>query len=159
MISFSDAKLTKGQHIVPYRPEHLLEIELRDYEAQNYKGHIEEYLEYVDMNVVEGLTWTAIGHGRVIGIFGFRPMWRAVGETWLLPGHGIERHAISVVRVARQIMANVMHDFSLKRLQIAVSTQNDTAYRYAKSLYFEEEAIMKNYGPEGADYRLMVRLS
>ena len=38
MISFSDAKLTKGQHIVPYRPEHLLEIELRDYEAQNYKG-------------------------------------------------------------------------------------------------------------------------
>jgi len=159
MISFSDAKLTKGQHIVPYRPEHLLEIELRDYEAQNYKGHIEEYLEYVDMNVVEGLTWTAIGHGRVIGIFGFRPMWRAVGETWLLPGHGIERHAISVVRVARQIMTNVMYDFSLKRLQIAVSTQNDTAYRYAKSLYFEEEAIMKNYGPEGADYRLMVRLS
>lgn len=159
MISFSDAKLTKGQHIVPYRPEHLLEIELRDYEAQNYKGHIEEYLEYVDMNVVEGLTWTAIGHGRVIGIFGFRPMWRSVGETWLLPGHGIERHAISVVRVARQIMTNVMYDFSLKRLQIAVSTQNDTAYRYAKSLYFEEEAIMKNYGPEGADYRLMVRLS
>lgn len=159
MISFPDAKLSASQHIVPYRPEHLLQIELRDYEAQNYKGHIEEYLEYVDMNVVEGLTWTAIGHGRVIGIFGFRPMWRAVGETWLLPGHGIERHAISVVRVARQIMTNVMHDFSLKRLQIAVSTQNDTAYRYAKSLYFEEEAIMRNYGPEGADYRLMVRLS
>jgi hypothetical protein len=159
MISFSDAKLTRGQHIIPYRSEHLLQIEMRDYEAQNYEGHIEEYLEYVDMNVVEGLTWTAIGHGKVIGIFGFRPMWRAVGETWLLPGHGIERHAISVVRVARQIMTNVMYDFSLKRLQIAVSTQNDTAYRYAKSLYFEEEAIMKNYGPEGADYRLMVRLS
>ena len=159
MITFPDVKLSKGQHIVPYRPEHLLDLDLRDYEKDNYKGHIEEYLEYVDINTVDGLTWSGIGYGKVVVIFGFRPMWRAVGEVWLLPGHGIERHAISVLRGARKILSNVIHDFELKRLQIAVSTRNDTAYRFAKSLYFEEEAVMSNYGPEGADYKLMVRLS
>ncbi|MEC7459376.1 MAG: hypothetical protein VX751_00550, partial [Pseudomonadota bacterium] len=81
MITFPDVKLSKGQHIVPYRPEHLLDLDLRDYEKDNYKGHIEEYLEYVHLNTVEGLTWSGIGYGKVIVIFGFRPMWRAVGEV------------------------------------------------------------------------------
>jgi len=157
MITFPDVKLSKGQHIVPYRSEHLLSLDLREYETENYKGHIEEYLEYVDINTVEGLTWTGIAKGKVIMIFGFRPMWRAVGEVWMLPGYGIEKNAISLLRASRQVLSNVIHDFDLKRLQIAVSTRNDTAYRFAKKLYFEEEAIMQHYGPEGADYRLMVR--
>ena len=60
MITFPDVKLSKGQHIVPYRPEHLLDLDLRDYEKDNYKGHIEEYLEYVHLNTVEGLTWSCL---------------------------------------------------------------------------------------------------
>lgn len=157
MITFPEMRLAKGQHLVPYRREHLFDIDLKDYEKENYAGYIDEYLEYVDVNVVEGLTWSAIGYGKVRAIIGFRPMWRAVGEVWMLPGHGIERHAISVVRQGRAINDYVMEEFNLKRLQIAVSCQNDTAYRYAKSLYFKEESVMKHYGPEGADYRLMVR--
>lgn len=159
MIILPEIKLYTGQHIVPYRSEHLLDLDLQQYEQDNYSGHIEEYLEYVDVNTYDGLTWSGIGNGKVVCIFGFRPMWRAVGEVWLLPGNGIERHAISVLRGARKILDSVMDKFELRRLQIAVSCHNDTAYRFAKKLYFEEEALMKNYGPEGSDYKLMVRLN
>lgn len=77
----------------------------------------------------------------------------------MLPGAGIEDNSISVVRGARKLLDNVIQEYDIVRLQIAVRTSNDTAYKFAKALYFEDEAIMRKYGPEGADYHLMARFS
>ena len=53
--------------------------------------------------------------------------------------------------------ANIFDDYDLKRLQITVSYHNNTAYKFAKSLYFKKEGVLKKYGPEGADYFMMAR--
>tara|TARA_S200002703_G_scaffold137364_1_gene127115 strand:- start:305 stop:790 length:486 start_codon:yes stop_codon:yes gene_type:complete len=159
MTMFNNISLSKGQHVIPYRPEHLLEIDLRDYEKENYAGNIKDYLEYVDDNAWPDLTWTGVGAGKVVLIFGFRPMWKGCGEGWILPGYGLEKHAISLLRNGRFLLTSIMEDYELNRLQIAVSVRNETAYKFAKAMYFNEEVVMPKFGPEGSDYYLMSRLS
>jgi RimJ/RimL family protein N-acetyltransferase len=45
------------------------------------------------------------------------------------------------------------------RIQIGVMIDNDIALRFAKSLGFEVEGIMRNFGSPGASCALMSRIS
>ena len=46
----------------------------------------------------------------------------------------------------------------MKRLQITVCSRNIPAYKWAKVCYFEDEGILRNYGPQGDDYYMMSRV-
>jgi hypothetical protein len=156
MLQLATINLAPDKQIVPFQPNHLYSLELKDYELE-YVSNIPNYDQYIIQNADPLLTWTAVVRGKIILIFGVRPFWPHVYEAWMLPGAGIEDNAIAVVRGARKILTNVMQEYDMMRLQIAVRVSNDTAYKFAKSLYFKEEAIMRQFGPEGADYYLMTR--
>ena len=158
MLQIATMQLAPDKQLVPFRPEHLYSIEIKGYELE-YVTSIPDYDEYVLENVIPEMTWTGIARGKVIIIFGLRPLWPGVCEAWMLPGAGIEDNAIAVVRGARKVLDSAMQKYDLMRLQIAVRSSNITAHKFAKSLYFRDEALMRRYGPEGADYYLMARFS
>jgi len=158
MLRLATVRMSPDKQIVPFQPNHLDRIELKGFEL-DYVRTIPNYKDYIIYNAEHDLTWTGISRGKVILIFGIRPLWPRVAEAWMMPGKGIEDNAVSVLRGARQVLDNVIEDYDMMRLHIAVRVQNETAYKFAKALYFEEEAVMKRYGPEMADYYLMARLS
>ncbi len=158
MIQIARIKTSAQQQIVPFQPNHLNLIDFRKHELDNIEN-IPDYLAYVINNSIDDLTWTGIAKGKVICIFGIRPMWTGVAEAWLLTGHGIEQNAISLVRGARILLSDSIEEFGLKRLQIAVRVSNETAFKFAQALHFKVESKMKKFGPEGEDYYLMTRIS
>lgn len=103
------------------------------------------------------MSWTVVGRGRPVCCFGLWQLWDGVAEAWMLPDEEIDKYAISVTRGARRVLDKAIQDIGIRRLQIAVRVQNDTAYKFAEALYFKTECVMKHYGPEGADYYLMAR--
>jgi len=158
MLELATCRMAPHHQIVPFQPRHLDAIEIKGFEL-DYVEAIPNYREYVIFNAQLDNSFTGIVRGKVILIFGVRSIWPGVAELWMLPGAGIEKHTIAVVRGARAVLDNVIEHLDIMRLQLTVHCQNDTAYKFAKALYFEEEALLKHYGPEQADYYLMARFS
>jgi hypothetical protein len=104
-------------------------------------------------------SWTAVHRGKVLLSFGIRTMTRHVGEAWLMPGKDISRYSISVVRCSRKIFDDLLQNKGFCRIQVGVMLDNDIALRFAKSLGFEVEGIMRNFGSPGASCALMSRIS
>ena len=50
-------------------------------------------------------------------------------------------------------------DASLKRIQASVHTNDQQAIRYVEWLGFENEGLMKKYGPDGSDYYRFARVT
>lgn len=157
-IMFGDHFLGPGQSLIPFRPEHLLRMEMKG-DALEYLEFIPDYQQYIIAMAVPDFSWTLVRDGKPICIFGLRPMWPGVGEVWMLPGIGIEENAIALVKGGRHIFAQIEYEYQIRRLQIAVRKSNYTAYKFARVLYFKVESLMSQFGPEGDDYYMMTRIS
>jgi|TARA_R110000822_G_C15260312_1_gene488165 hypothetical protein len=156
LVQLPQVRMGHDEHIVPLTYDHLTRIKLKK-ENSDFVDVIPNYIDYVWDHAAVGTSWAGIGRGKVIAAFGIRPFWDGVSEMWLIPGQEIDRHAISVIRAARQLSDAAIGDYSIKRLQMCVNVNNDTAFRFAKALRFEVESVMRKYGPDGADYYMMVR--
>jgi RimJ/RimL family protein N-acetyltransferase len=49
-------------------------------------------------------------------------------------------------------MLSVFNDLGMRRVQGAVSVNWEEAARFAHYMGFEEEGVMRKYGPDGSDY-------
>tara|TARA_R110000744_G_scaffold138440_5_gene249252 strand:+ start:177 stop:656 length:480 start_codon:yes stop_codon:yes gene_type:complete len=156
LIQFPDVKMNHDEQIVPLSYVHLQRLKLKEHE-QLYANLIPNYLDYVWDCADPKLSWAAIGKGRVVAVFGLRSVWPGLMEVWMLPSEGIEQHAISFIRGSKSLIDIAIGDYDVNRLQICVKKDNTTAFRFAKALGFEVESTMTKFGPEGADYYMMVR--
>jgi RimJ/RimL family protein N-acetyltransferase len=57
------------------------------------------------------------------------------------------------------LLDHVQDDASLKRIQASVHTNDQQAIRYVEWLGFENEGLMKKYGPDGSDYYRFARVA
>lgn len=156
MIQLPEFRMSHDEQIVPMRYEHLFDFEFSG-DTIEYIENIPDYARYVWDNSQEGWSWTAIGRGKKIAIFGFRDIWDGLVEAWFIPGQGLSKHSRSTLVGARAIMEDAISQTRIRRLQITVKKDNDTAFKFAKALGFEVESIMRKFGPEGADYYMMAR--
>ena len=156
LIQIPKIRMSPDESIVSLRHDHLMKIDYNE-DTKEYIKNISNYIDYLWANAEAGSSWAGIGRGKVVAAFGIKPIWNGLAEMWMIPGTDIGRHTISIVRGAKVLTDSAIRDYDLKRLQIAVRVENDTAFRFAKSLGFGVESIMKRFGPEGADYYMMAR--
>jgi hypothetical protein len=157
MINFGRDFLGPTQHIVPFQPGHLLNMDLREDELR-YVDLIPNWYQYLIESAEPELTWTALRDNEPYLCFGLHPMWAGVSEVWMVTGRNISRNPIALVKGARHIFDTCQERLGIRRLQIAVRKHNETAYKFAKAVYFDVESVMTKYGPEGEDYFLMTRI-
>jgi hypothetical protein len=156
MITIASARLGSDKQIIPFHPQHLHRIELKQFELE-YLEAFPDYFEYVAANYDPHRSWTGMVGGKIVCIFGITMLWPRVAEAWMIPSVHIKDSPIAVARAAKKIIAESASELGLNRLQICVRVDNVIAYRFARSLGFKVECEMKEYGPEGADYYLMSR--
>ena len=149
-------RMSNREHIVALTYDHLTRIQYNE-DTKKYMKLIPNYFHYIWDNAVVGSSWTAISKGKVIAVFGIRYIWNGLAEMWMIPSKDIHKNAILLVRGAKATTDTAINNYEIKRLQIIVRVENDVALRFAKSLGFSVESVMTKFGPEGADYYMMVR--
>ena len=82
---------------------------------------------------------------------------RHQAEGWMVPSSRIGTRAVALVRGGRGIISHVGPAMGLRRLQFMVRSSHLQAVRFAQALYFEREATLTRYGPEGDDYDVFAR--
>lgn len=158
MLDLPILKTPDGVAIIKFHGKHLRQIEMREPEL-SWSRWDPEFLDNIERMVDPNASWTAVHRGKVLLSFGIRTMTRNVGEAWLMPGKDISRYSISVVRCARKLFDDLLENKGFCRIQVGVMLDNDIALRFAKSLGFEVEGIMRNFGSPGASCALMSRIS
>ena len=105
-----------------------------------------------------GATYTVIHNGKIILCCGIVNMWPGVGEGWGIASSYIHQSKMPFIRVARQVLDDVVEKNNLWRVQGVVKVGWASALRFSKFFGFEVEGVMRQYGPERGDYFRIARI-
>ena len=105
-----------------------------------------------------GMSFTGMLNNKPIAAGGVFPLWDGVAEGWVLATEEINRYPITFSKVIKLRCDMLLKNNSIKRFQTSVKADCDVAIRFAKFLGLKEEGLMKNYGPDGADFYRFARI-
>ena len=147
----------KGDNrVVNFHKHHLDLCDLNEFDQSNM-DLFDNYREYIGHFAQAGLAFTGLSKGEIFGCFGLWLLWPGVAEAWLIPSRNLGRKTITFHRAALRYFEYAAVKLQLKRLQFTVHSHNVPACRWAERCLFEKEGVMRNYGPDGADYILFAR--
>jgi hypothetical protein len=115
-------------------------------EKDSFKSH----------NNVVGLT--ARKDKDIVVMGGVHVLWQGVGEGWIMVSKNAHKMPVTVARYADEFFDVIMDEANLQRVQASVHSEDAQAIRFARWLGFENEGLMKKYGPDGKDYYRMARV-
>lgn len=144
-----------GKHIffLPAVAHHVRKLNIANPEVLIHSNYLDVAIEQLEYS----LAVTAFYGKDPVAVFGFVPIWEGVAESWLMVDDLARTQPIAMTKYA--ILAHDISKISmgLHRQQITVRISDKRAYKWAFTLGFETEAIMKSYGPDKSDYYLMAR--
>lgn len=130
--------------------------DLRSFDAQ-FMELVPGYSDSLKAASATGIACTAMLRGKIACCFGVNKLWPGVGEGWMLTTNHVATAPVSLTRGAYRYFNLIATDMVLRRLQLTVNVENDLAVRWADALQFTPEGLLKNYGPDGANYRMYAR--
>lgn len=138
--------------IRPYNPQDFIDIDVNEDVRRGRAGQpIQEWAAY---HMTHGPALTLIGcEDRIVACVGIHRRWEGTGELWLVLSADARRYP-HLVTAIRELLAYAQAELGYQRLQAAVRLDWPEAIRFVEHMGFAQEAIMKHYGPNGADNAL-----
>ena len=156
MVTAKDIETWCGHRCVDFHYGHIALMDVKD-KARELGAAMPDYLRYMERTTAGTPAFTIIDQGKVALSFGVFPIWPGLGEGWMVPSNHIDGRAIALIKGARIVFNKIGTAMQLRRLQFMVRSSHLQATRFAEALYFDKEATLKAYGPEGDDYYVYVR--
>jgi hypothetical protein len=94
-----------------------------------------------------GLGFTCLDGGLVIGFGGVYAHWEGVGEVWCMLSDATEKHRLAIARTFLKGLQYTQGELRLHRVQATVRADNEVSIRLIKWLGFELESSLDWYGP------------
>lgn len=130
-----------------------------DVESLRVQEKQEWYKPYIiDMAKCDGLqdAFSYVENGEVKAVVGMQPMWQGRAVVWALIGH-----IGNWVKFHKSIK-RLMEDYAIKRgiirLEMTTEIGFDESERWSQLLGFKYESTMRNFGVDGKDHKMWVRL-
>ena len=143
--------------IVPFHYTHLKFMEFREAEKKLFDS-FHDYAERIKTFPMHGLSFSGMVGKKIVCCFGLLPIWEGVYEAWLIPCLQIGEHKFKFHKSSLRFFNYAAKKLNIHRLKINVNRYNYLAYKWAMSCYFQNEGLLKGYGPDKSDYFMMSRL-
>jgi len=137
--------------VIPFHKEHLYEIETNFEFPETAKDAI--------VASADSDSFTLCEEDSVIMCGGVHNIWTGVGEAWLVLSGKAYGMPITVARCTQNVFQTIMENNNLWRIQASVHTGDAQSVRFAEWLGFENEGMMKMFGPDKSDYYRFARVS
>jgi hypothetical protein len=154
---WAEQRMPVGGKVVPFFYGHVSLMQLNEHD-QAVSSSVPDWLRRLKAQSELGPCFTGLYYGKPMLSFGIIPIWPGLAEAWMIPDRDIGRVAVPLCRVARAFFNHCDTVMGLRRTQILVRSSNVRAVEWAKFLYFETEATLTAFGPDGEDYLMMRRL-
>jgi hypothetical protein len=143
--------------IVPFRWYHPRSMDLRDFDLAAYQN-LEDFETSLRYYETEPFSFTAVLGGKMVACFGSHEMWDGVTESWLIGSKQLNIVPITLTRMCRRYLDVVAREKRLHRMQITCDKKDKVAVRWAIALKFEQEGLLRKYGPDGSDFIMFSRI-
>ena len=120
--------------------------------------HIAYFTDDVDIqrsNCINGLSFTALHRGKPIGCGGIRPLWKGVGEAWVMFGPNVRNHTLFLYRNTKNYMKKLAWKYKFHRIQAYCRTDFPQAFGFLEILGFKMEGKAYKYNPDRTDAYFM----
>jgi hypothetical protein len=135
-----------------YQPKDFLDIQLTD-QVREGRGE-QPVATWAVYHQTHGPALTVVDpEGRIIACVGIHHYWEGTGEIWLVLSALAAKYP-RVVSFIRDLLSYSRVRLGYRRLQAAIRLDWPEARRFVEHMGFKQEAIMKRYGPNGADHAL-----
>ena len=136
-------------------------IELRKYQPEDYmtiqRRHFDSltFLNFPDpraiaMNLARGPAYT-LTNGEIIGCGGILPLWKGVGEAWVISSPQVEKHPIAFARTIWRKLFELIDSMGLERVQSLVDAEHKVSMVWVERMGFKQEGLMRKY-MDGRDF-------
>jgi len=142
----------KKLDIIPFEPEHLKLMAVREEEA-DVKAH-KDFTKWAEANHTPGTSYSGFYEGRLLGCAGVRILWPGVGEAWAQFSPEIINFGKEAYVYVGEYLKKIIEDNNLHRVQGNVDSEFLIAHKYIQNLGFKIEGKMLKYGPTGRDHYL-----
>ena len=146
-----------GITYMPFHPAHLEMIDPAEF-GRMTAAQLREWKELIIAQAQNGTAITAYLHGKPMACFGFLPIWTGVAEMWLLIEERGRKYGKSLTRAALVVRDYAVLSNNLHRIQITVRSADIRAMRWAQAIGFEQEAVLRRYGPDQSDFYIFARI-
>lgn len=149
--------MASNYKVVPYEKEHgdqYIETGLNDKILDIDASFTENRIDFA----IIGLSFTLLHNDIPICSGGIFPLWHGVGEGWVIASKRIFDHKIKSAKLIKRRTDLLCAVNKIKRLQTSVRANFPMGLRFAKFLGFNNEGLMKHYGPDGSDFYRMAKI-
>lgn len=104
-----------------------------------------------------GFAYTCFMGTEVLGCIGGYRLWEGVAEIWAWLSDAIKKYPVAFTRRVLHSLEYHQVKLNLHRYQMSARVDAPKAERWARTLGFQREGLMRRYGQDGSDYILMSR--
>ena len=107
----------------------------------------------------QGDAWTARVDDKIAAVGGLLRLWPGVRSAWLCVTPLGRAHPVFVIRTLARCLVAQIQAAELRRVQADICDHDTAGLALVTRLGFEEEGIMRKYGPNGEDYIRCARIT
>ena len=143
--------------LVPLAPEHFQWARYREDHAQ-YVLALNSFKAPIEASMARNPGVALLLGQEVLAMAGVTPFWEGVGQLWMRTGVRASEFPVAIMKATREFLNIVDRTLTPRRLQAHVKADVVVNRRFISHLGFHPEALMRAFGPEGADYVLYARV-
>jgi len=128
--------------IRPYKPEDYMIIQRRHFDSLTFMNFPDP--SAVARNLASGRAYT-IANGVPIACGGVLPLWKGVGEGWVVTSDLVEKYPLIFAKTVWRAMTELIVDMGLERIQTVVDSEHTVSQRWVERMGFKNEGLMKKY--------------
>ena len=135
--------------IRPYIPEDYMKINRRHFDSLTFMNFPTPKL--VAQNLARGPAFTGLADGEIIACGGILPLWKGVGEAWVVSSELVSLYPITFAKVIWRKMRSIIGELELERVQTTVDKEHKVSQKWLERMGFKNEGLMRKF-LGGRDY-------
>jgi len=135
-------------------PFHWGHLHLMDLDAGQQKTiqHTPNFAQTVQHYADNGHSATILLLGKPVLSFGEMQIWPGVHELWMMGDiPTFKKNPLKLTKLSRKSINSLENNLIWHRLQIVVRCDNVSAVKWARTIGFQFEGLVRKYTPDGCD--------
>jgi hypothetical protein len=135
--------------VQPYVPEDYMRINRRHFDSLTFMSFPAPKL--VAQNLARGPAFTGVANGEIIACGGILPLWKGVGEAWVVSSELVSLYPMTFAKVIWRKLKSIIEELELERVQTTVDVEHKVSQKWLERMNFENEGLMRKF-LGGRDY-------
>jgi hypothetical protein len=125
-----------------YKPEDYMVIHRRRFDEMTFLNFPDP--EAIAKSLLRGPAYT-ITNGVPIACGGVLPLWKDVGEGWVVTSPLVEKYPVTFAKTVWRATKKLIESMDLYRIQTVVDAEHEVSQIWVERMGFENEGLMKKY--------------